>query len=127
MNVIARTYFRTILLWLVCQTFLLPGPAFPSPSQTPPRILIINSYSFGYDWSDQEMTALRERLLAEFPSADLLVEYLDTKNFHRKRHFPYLAELLENKYAGTDLDLVITLDNSALDFALGAVGGYRYS
>ena len=82
------------------------------------KILVINSYNYGYDWSDDELAGLKKTLLGDFPRLDLYVEYLDTKNFYRKRLFPRQAQLLQEKYADIPLDAVITLDNSALEFAL---------
>ena len=83
-----------------------------------PRILILNSYNVSYDWSEDEMMGVRNSISKVYPRTELLVEYLDTKNFHIKKHFPQLAELLEVKYATRKLDVIIAMDNAALEFAL---------
>ena len=82
-----------------------------------PRVLVLNSYGMGYDWSEEEMAGVREGLAKAFPRAELFVEYLDTKNFPAKKHFPRLADLLETKYAKRHLDVIIAFDNAALEFA----------
>lgn len=83
-----------------------------------PRILILNSYNIGYDWSNDELEGVRDTLYKAFPRTELFVEYLDTKNFYTKKHFPRLADLLEAKYANQNLDIIIAMDNAALEFAL---------
>ena len=83
-----------------------------------PRILVINSYNLGYDWSEDEMAGVRSTLGKSFPRVELFVEHLDTKKFSSKKHFPAEAGLLEAKYAGQHLDVIIAMDNAALEFAV---------
>ena len=84
---------------------------------TVPRILVLNSYNMGYDWSEAEMKGVRDGLSKAFQRTEMYIEHLDTKNFHTKKHFPRLADLLEAKYAGRHLDAIIAMDNAALEFA----------
>ncbi|MBV5341571.1 MAG: PAS domain S-box protein, partial [Deltaproteobacteria bacterium] len=82
-----------------------------------PRILVLNSYNMGYDWSEAEMEGVRDGFSRVFQRTEMFVEHLDSKNFHTKKHFPRLADLLEVKYAGRHLDAIIAMDNAALEFA----------
>lgn len=82
-----------------------------------PRILVINSYNYGYDWSDGELAGLQESFEGRHREFQLFVEYLDTKRFHRKEHFPAMANLLEEKYASQEIDVLVAMDNAALEFA----------
>jgi len=82
-----------------------------------PRILVLNSYNIGYDWSEEEMEGVRTGFAKAFQRSEMLVEYLDTKNFPAKKHFSSLADLLETKYANHPLDIIIAMDNAALEFA----------
>jgi PAS domain S-box-containing protein len=82
-----------------------------------PRILVLNSYNMGYDWSEDEMEGVRDGFSRVFQRTEMFVEYLDSKNFPAKKHFPRLADLLEAKYAGRHLDAIIAMDNAALEFA----------
>lgn len=95
--------------------FLADSPLHAA--DTVPRILVLNSYNPGYDWSEDEMEGLRDGFSKVFPRAELNVEYLDTKKIHTKKHFSQFADLLEVKYAGRPLDVIIALDNAALEFA----------
>lgn len=83
-----------------------------------PRILVLNSYNIGYDWSDYEMEGVQNALSKAFPRIELYVEHLDTKNYPGKQHFPAEASLLEYKYSHHHLDVIIAMDNAALNFAL---------
>jgi len=90
------------------------APALAAPSV--PRVLVINSYHEGYDWSDDEMDGLRSTLVKSFPRVEINSEYLDTKNFPDNSHFPRIADLLEFKYRNTHFDVIAVTDNSALEF-----------
>lgn len=96
--------------------FFLPGTCLHAATPVP-RILVINSYNTGYDWWEEEMSGFRERLAAAFPRVDLYIEHLDTKKFHTKKHFSAEAGLLEAKYATRKLDVIVAMDNAALEFA----------
>jgi two-component system, cell cycle sensor histidine kinase and response regulator CckA len=82
-----------------------------------PRVLLLNSYNYGYDWSDDEMEGLRSALVKKFPQVELSVEHLDTKKFPQKSHFPQLASLYQSKYHDRRFDVVVALDNAAFEFA----------
>lgn len=103
----------TTLAWVLFSPFLTPVHA----AAAVPRILVLNSYNIGYDWWEDEMIGLREGLSRAYPRLELYTEHLDTKKFHSKRHFPHLADLLAAKYADLRLDLIIAMDNAALEFA----------
>ncbi|MFA7402737.1 MAG: response regulator [Pelobacteraceae bacterium] len=82
-----------------------------------PRILVLNSYNLGYDWWEEEIKGVHDSLDKAFPRVELYIEHLDTKKFHSKKHFPAEASLLEAKYAHRPLDIIIAMDNAALEFA----------
>ncbi|MDD2856529.1 MAG: PAS domain S-box protein, partial [Desulfuromonadaceae bacterium] len=82
-----------------------------------PQILVLNSYNMGYDWSEDEMKGVRSGFSRLFPRVDFFIEHLDTKKFHYKLHFPKLADLLESKYSTRKIDVIVAMDNAALEFA----------
>ncbi|MDD2900143.1 MAG: response regulator [Desulfuromonadaceae bacterium] len=83
-----------------------------------PRILILNSYNIGYDWWEEEMKGLQDVLSKSYPRTETFIEHLDTKKFSTKKHFPRMADLLESKYSHQHLDVMVAMDNAALEFAL---------
>jgi len=108
-----------LFLFIFC-FFLLqcisPPAALSNTNQ--PQILIINSYHEGYDWSNDETDGFRTAILRSFPQAAFFTEFLDTKNFPRQDHFPRFADLLESKYSKSHFDVIVVMDNAALDFIL---------
>ncbi len=83
-----------------------------------PRILILNSYNTGYDWWEEEMAGVNDVFSKAFPRVELYIEHLDAKKFPTKQHFPAEAGLLEAKYVNRRIDVIIAMDNAALQFAL---------
>lgn len=81
-------------------------------------VLILNSYHYGYDWSDHEMEGITQVLRGADPDLDPLVEYLDCKDFSKEEHLPEVAALFQRKYRDRKLQVVIAADDPALNFAL---------
>jgi two-component system cell cycle sensor histidine kinase/response regulator CckA len=103
-----------VMVWALLSFAVTPLHAAVSV----PRILVLNSYDLGYDWWEEEMEGMRGTLAKAFPRVELYIEHLDTKKFYTKKHFPAEASLLEAKYANVPLDVIIAMDNAALEFAL---------
>jgi PAS domain S-box-containing protein len=82
------------------------------------RVLYINSYERGYRWSDDIEDSLRAGLESAISKLELSVEYLDSRRFDQPNREQHWALAMNRKYAGYPLDLIITSDNAALDFAL---------
>lgn len=79
---------------------------------------MLHSYHQGLDWTDAVMQGIRQGLGSQYAKFKLYVEYMDTK-----RHLPgelnkLLYSLYAKKYAGVKLDVIITSDDNAFDFAL---------
>ncbi len=84
----------------------------------PRKILVLNSYHSGYSWSDNEMSGIVETLQHIAPSIEPVIEFLDCKRFPGMEQFPRLVELFKSKYTDDSIDVIITADNPALEFAL---------
>jgi len=86
--------------------------AVPQPA---PHIVILNAYHPGDAWADDELTGLLAGLKAAYPDQVPAVEYLDAKRFPGPEHLAFLKDSLVHKYRGQSVDLLIALDNPALD------------
>lgn len=66
----------------------VPGFAYEAAleAKSQHRILILNSYHYGYAWSDNEVKGIMKILDNTFPDADILVEFLDAKHFPGSFH-----------------------------------------
>ena len=85
---------------------------------TTPNILILNAYHQGEDWSDNQIKGIRIKLSETYPFLVPSIEHLDTKRFPDPRHLLFLKQYLKSKYQGRHFDLIMTLDNSALNLVL---------
>ncbi len=81
------------------------------------KILIINSYHIGYSWTDN----VTEGIQTKFDSAkniDYFIEFMDTKRFFSGNTFNLFYAYLKSKYQNVDFDVIMALDNNAVDFYL---------
>jgi PAS domain S-box-containing protein len=91
--------------------------------QDQPKVLILNSYHHGEDWSDNEITGIFNRLRTKYPNLIPRVESLDSKRFPSPAHLAFLHDSLTRKYHDQNFDLVMVLDNPALDLIMHPVKG----
>ncbi len=88
------------------------------PSRDSQALLVLNSYHYGYSWSDNEMEGIVDTLSKSGRKLDLHIEYLDCKHFPEMEHFDRLRDLFREKYRSSHFPVVIAADNPALLFAL---------
>lgn len=99
----------------------LVGFGLPLEAQlvaSPPHVLVLNSYHAGYSWSDGELQGVLRVLMREFPGLVPRVEFLDEKRQPTSDQLEALLEYIQRKYRDTHFDLIITLDDAALNFAI---------
>lgn len=109
--------FRPLLLALLA----LVGPtaaALSAASEAAPgkRVLVLHSYYKGYKWADDEHRGLTTILEPVLGVENVFVEYMDTKRFYEVRHVQQLPDVYRRKYAEHRIDLVVAVDDRALDF-----------
>jgi PAS domain S-box-containing protein len=78
-------------------------------------VLILNSYHQGEAWTDNEIIGIFSEFGKHHPNLIPLVESLDTKRFPAPEHLLFLKEYLLYKYRDKKIDMIIALDNPALD------------
>ncbi len=103
-----------ILLGLVCAGALLLSPAMAQTAR--PGVLILASYHQGDAWTDSEIAGVLDELQAQLPGILPDIEYLDARR--NPQQIPLETAHLEDKFRDHPLDLVIVLDDPALDLAL---------
>jgi PAS domain S-box-containing protein len=107
-----------LLLVIPAVSFVTLSP-LSAAEKPPPQIIILNSYHTGFTWSDGEMAGVLQELRRVYPKIDPAIEYLDTKRFPMAEYLLKMKDYLASKYRGRKFDLVIALDNAALELALG--------
>lgn len=85
-------------------------------TNTPPKILILNSYHPGYKWSDDITTGIIDVLSDKYPEAVRNIEYMDTKHFPDDTYIIQLFALYKQKYAHKKFDVIISSDDNAFNF-----------
>ena len=79
------------------------------------RILVLNSYSHGYKWTDNIVRAIRDEF-KDNPNVIIHIEYMDTKMVGNQDHLQQLSQLYQSKYADHTIDVIISSDDDALEF-----------
>ena len=82
------------------------------------HVLILNSYHKGLAWTDQETNGVVNGLIDEGIHANIAIEYMDWKNHPSQENIKYLYALYKLRYSKQPIDVVITTDDAALEFAL---------
>ncbi len=84
-----------------------------------PQLLILNSYSHGHPWTDEEMKGFLEVYHQEFPIApDPMIENMNWVQYPEKENSRRLFDLYNYRYSKEKLDTVIVFDKQAQDFVL---------
>lgn len=82
------------------------------------KVLILNSYHKGLSWTDGETDGILEELNSYKEDISVNVEYMDWKSYPAGENLAQLRSYLKYKYSEVKLELVVTTDDAALDFAL---------
>lgn len=85
---------------------------------TPKSVLILNSYSQSYTWTDEQNTGILKVLNSEDDLLSVHIEYMDWKNYPDSENLSQLKDRLNYKYSGKKIDIIVTTDDAALKFAL---------
>lgn len=107
--------WRHCLLAFLLQLTLVAGlPA----SQESPQVLVLMSYHHGYSWEDRILDGFEEWGGVTASRPVLHVEWMDTKRHREQESRLRFARYLTEKHAGRRFDLVVTVDDNALEFAV---------
>lgn len=82
------------------------------------NVLIINSYQEGFSWTNQVTDGIIDQLTKSGGNISTFVEYMDWKNYHSDENLNYLYNYYKFKYQHKKIDMIITSDDAALQFAL---------
>lgn len=102
---------------LVCLV-LICAFAPPACSDDSPKVVIIDSYHHGYNWSDKEIEGFLTRMREVYTLLDPPLEHLDAKRHPGRDNAILMKEVLKQKYANRKIDLIAVLDNPALNLIL---------
>lgn len=99
---------------LTCIPVMLLLLAFNSFSL--PKILVLHSYHIT-EWTEGVQAGLKDGL-KQFSEAEMYIEYMDTKKVQTDEYLDILKLLYKVKYPLKTFDVVISVDNPALNFVI---------
>ena len=105
---------KLLLSLLLILTVVSALPAL-ADSIAKKRVLLLNSYSKGYSWTDNITNGV-ENVLLKRDDIILTIEYMDTKVNNTQTYYQMLSSLYETKYVNRTFDLIIASDDDALKF-----------
>jgi two-component system, cell cycle sensor histidine kinase and response regulator CckA len=109
---------HALMFSLALAVGLLSPAAVTAAQAAPPKVLILNAYHQGEQWSDNELAGILDAFKKSNPFLVPEIEHLDTKRFPAPEHLVLLWNFLKQKYNGRPFDLVMALDNPALDLLI---------
>ena len=112
-----QKYRNIILVFFLVFSLLFSGISTVYADQKF-KVLVLNSYHTGFEWTDQIMAGIRSVFNKLDIDAELLVEYMDTKFNKPEILSPLLQKIYAVKYHKSQPDIIIVSDNHALNFLL---------
>lgn len=112
-----HVHYSLIAFALIFILFFSIGITAAAEESTP-EILILDAYHQGEDWSDNEIDGIRIAFHEVYPFLTPSIEHMDTKRFPNPDHLLFIKNYLKSKYLGKHFDIIMTLDNSALNLML---------
>jgi signal transduction histidine kinase/CheY-like chemotaxis protein len=109
---------RWVVLWCVC-TWVLSWTHAAAAAQRDVRVLVLNSYHPQYAWTEELVRGVRDELGGLMPDEKLHIEYMDARRMvSDEEYLDLLAAVYARKYKHFRPDLIISSDDSALNFLL---------
>ena len=81
------------------------------------KVLIINSYHKGFQWSDDVLSGMEE-VLYQYPEITTNILYMDSKRINSEEYYEKLRELYKLQLKNHQYDLIIVVDKFAYDFLI---------
>lgn len=106
------------ILVVILVILLFPNFVFSNVKEKEGKILILNSYSEYYSWSRNELDGVLDGINEKFPKTTIYIENMDTKRYSGVEYYHKIMKIYDFKYNSINFDAIITLDNSAFEFAI---------
>jgi len=108
--------FSISICLIIAITFLKPINIYAGSEIK--NIVLLNSYNKGFTWTDDQVNGIVDCITNQYPNVKIYVEYLDWKNFSNENVLASQYKLFFEKYKNTKIDLIITTDDAAMEFAI---------
>lgn len=111
-------YSIVFLILILLLSSRIPSFAVKAEEAYQKNVLVLNSYHDSFNWTHEQSAGILSGLKSNGKNVSISIEYMDWKNFNAKENLDYLYEIYSYKYKNKHLDLIITTDDAALEFAL---------
>lgn len=81
------------------------------------KILVINSYHKGFQWSDDVLSGMEE-VFYNHPEITINILYMDSKRVSSEEYYAKLRELYKLQLKNQKYDLIVAVDKFAYDFLI---------
>ncbi|HSI35519.1 MAG TPA: ATP-binding protein [Tepidisphaeraceae bacterium] len=113
-GVTSRVLPAVVLLWALIGVTAPAGGATP---ERPRRVVVLHDENKDFSGLALLDQSIKDALKAGIPSGlEVHTEYLDVSRFHEPGHDAVVGEFFRRKYAGRQIDVVITVMAPSLDF-----------
>src|SRR6056297_1809946 len=82
------------------------------------KVLVFHSYHQGLQWTDNVNTGIQQAFGPVEDSVELFFEYLDRKRNLSEPYYQELKKLYDIKLNDESFDLILAVDNDALEFVV---------
>ncbi len=113
----ACSFGIAVSLAIVAVALGVPATARARPGE-PRRVLILNSYHPGYQWTDGETSGVLAALGGSPKDIQVYVEYMGTKWASAPNYFQQLRDAYATKFRKLRFDVIVATDDDALRFLL---------
>ena len=110
-------YYKYSFIFLTFIFLFFIGEIKSNAEIRPKNVLILNSYQKGLSWTDDQTDGITNVIKKSEIKSNILVEYMDWKNYPNNENLDKLYEYLKYKYSNKSIDLILTTDDAALEFA----------
>lgn len=110
-------FYKKFLYLIIICSFILNLP-LKSHAYSKKNIIIINTYERGMAWTDSQADSILSELKKYNPYLNVSIEYMDWKRYPDENIKDAFYEVMKLKYSNPRTDLIITIDDAALEFAL---------
>lgn len=112
------TIKRTIVWFIIIFALVSTTSTHAYANDEARQVLVINSYHPGFVWTDMQTTEIVRQLNDSLDSLVISLEYLDWKQYPTQENLDLQKEMMLQKYKQRDIDIIITTDDAALQFAI---------
>jgi diguanylate cyclase (GGDEF)-like protein len=120
MKIKTRLFWK-LILFITLFIIFIEGINYPVHALVNTKnihVLVLNSYQKGFAWTDDETTGITGKLKGSGINPDISIEYLDWKRYPSQANLDNMYKLLKYKYSNQKIDLIVSTDDEALNFAL---------